>query len=70
MKRLPPSFVSTALSNLLRLSVVPLALWLSGCGDDSTTTDPDDPVCGNGDEESGEECDDGNTASNDGCSPT
>jgi TonB family protein len=31
---------------------------------------PADPVCGNGSLESGEECDDGNTTSGDGCSAT
>jgi MYXO-CTERM domain-containing protein len=34
------------------------------------TAPPADPVCGNGDVETGEQCDDGNTAAGDGCSAT
>ncbi|HEX5063573.1 MAG TPA: DUF4215 domain-containing protein, partial [Kofleriaceae bacterium] len=47
------------------------------CGDDDGDTDDDDdhggcdqPVCGNGDVETGEACDDGNTTNSDGCSST
>ena len=70
VKRLPSSSLPAALSNLLRLSVVPLALWLSGGDEETTTTEPDDSVCGNGEVESGEGCDDGNKDSGDGCSAT
>ena len=34
----------------------------------TSATTPVDPICGNGKTEAGEECDDGNTASGDGCS--
>jgi cysteine-rich repeat protein len=39
---------------------------LENCG----ASAPVDPVCGNGSLEAGEQCDDGNTASGDGCSST
>jgi TonB family protein len=39
---------------------------VENCGDGP----PADPVCGNGSVEAGEQCDDGNTASGDGCSAT
>jgi cysteine-rich repeat protein len=60
---------STSLFSLLQLAVFSTFACLSGCGDDSTTP-PGDPVCGNEVVESGEACDDGNTASGDGCSAT
>ncbi|MGI5863171.1 MAG: DUF4215 domain-containing protein [Myxococcales bacterium] len=47
--------------------LIPLlaALALAACGDDPPEVK--DPVCGNGAVESGEVCDDGNTADGDGC---
>jgi cysteine-rich repeat protein len=44
-----------------------------GCCPDGANNNSDDdcaPVCGNGEEETGETCDDGNTAPGDGCSAT
>jgi len=55
-----------------RLSFFPIVTLLAslaftaGCGDDTTTT----PDCGNGTVDSGEQCDDSNTVSGDGCSAT
>ncbi len=41
------------------------------CGGDNVTCTPIPvPVCGNGSPEAGEQCDDGNTTANDGCSAT
>jgi cysteine-rich repeat protein len=49
-----------------RLAFIPLALVLAGCsgGDNG----PDLPRCGDGVQDPGEECDDGNIWNNDGCS--
>ncbi len=44
----------------------PAGTCTENCGD----APPADPVCGNGAVEAGEQCDDGNTASGDGCSAT
>lgn len=40
----------------------------SDVSDPATVTPPAEPVCGNGTQETGEQCDDGNVISNDGCS--
>jgi cysteine-rich repeat protein len=51
-------------SKIVRTLLPLLALFAAGC------PGGDDPVCGDGVAEEGEQCDDGNTAANDGCSPT
>ncbi len=53
---------------LVVLSV--LFVCLAGCAGGSNAPSPPGPVCGNGVVETGEQCDDGNTKSGDGCSAT
>ncbi len=50
------------------LLVLVIVLFVWSCSSDRYRP-PADPICGNGKVEEGEECDDGNTAAGDGCSP-
>jgi cysteine-rich repeat protein len=51
--------------NLMKLGLGALVIALSACPGGNNNNDP---VCGNGTVESGEQCDDGNTVDGDGCS--
>jgi cysteine-rich repeat protein len=51
--------------NLMKLGLGALVVALSACPGGNNNNDP---VCGNGAVEAGEQCDDGNTADGDGCS--
>lgn len=61
---------------LMVFVILGLGVWQTAHGDTSSTsatitatvTTPSSPVCGNGVRDAGEQCDDGNTTNNDGCS--
>jgi cysteine-rich repeat protein len=53
-------------TNWNRLALSACLGLLAACGSE---TESDDPVCGNGSVETGEQCDDGNLLPGDGCSP-